>query len=225
MDVVTTADVDPDEVLSIVSVAMLKKNLRISHSKEDDVAAQSILAAYDWLANPTLGWLNRALITQTYQAVLPGFQKEQTYSSRASGGPAVRWVPTSSIVLPKPPLVSVQSITYLTGGVVTTLATDQYSVKTSGTFGNVSLVYQKTWPTVDVDDGAVKINFTAGYGDGETVKLKCPGIVQAMLMLAGDAFRNREDTYAEPRLVAVNRKVINGVTRYAGRYRILNSHA
>lgn len=220
---VATSDVDPDEVLAIVSVAMLKKNLRISHNKEDDIAKQSILAAYDWLANPTLGFLNRALLTQSYSISLPGFTRPETYSNR--GEPAVRFIPSSILMLPKPPLVSVESVQYLTGGVMTMLATDQYVVNKKGMFGNVSLGYQLSWPTVDVAQESVQINYTAGYGDGETVQLKCPGIVQAMLLLAGDAFRNREDTYAEPRLVAVNRKIINGVQRYAGRYRIMNRYA
>lgn len=223
MHVIATADVDPNEVLAIVSVADLKANLKITHSKEDNICRQAILAAYDWLANPELGFLNRAIITQTYSVSLPGFVKEETYSNR--GVPAIRFVPATSIILPKPPLVSVQSVQYLTGGVMTALPTNQYNVYTKGAFGNLSLGYQMAWPTVDVSQEAVQINYTAGYGTGAQVKTKCPGIVQAMLLLAGDAYENREDTYAEPRLVAVNRRTVNGVLRYAGRYRIMNRHA
>ncbi len=221
--IITISDVDPDEVQKIVSAAELRANLRISNVKEDAIAQNCILAAYDWLANPENGWLNRAILTQQYQLALPGFQREEIYSN--NGVPMKRWVPTSAIVIPKPPLVSVQSVSYSAAGADTTLDPSSYQVNKSGLFGNISLTYGKTWPAVDAGEESVRIAFTAGYGDGATVRAKCPGIRQALILLAGDAFRNREDTYAEPRLVAVNRKIINGVQRFAGRYRIMNAHA
>lgn len=213
------------DVLGIVSVEELKLNMRVTNSVENDVFQRAILAAYDFLANPENGWLNRSLISQTFKLKLPGFVREQTYS--LNGGPAQRWVPTKEFELPKPPLVSVQSVKYLYEGVQETLAADQYTiVKPSAGFGRIVQAYNVTWPTtIDVHPQALEIAFTAGYGNAATVKTTCPGIVQAIMMLAGDAYRNREDTYAEPRLVAVNRRTLNGVRFYAGRYRFLNKHA
>jgi len=225
MGIVVVTPPSEAEILGVLSVAELKLNMRVSHNVEDDVFKACILAAYDWLAGPEFGWLNRTLLTTTYKLTLPGFVKEETYSNRDTGGPATRLVPTSVIEIPMPPLASVQTVKYLLDGVQTTFDAADYVVTTSSLFGMVSLAYESLWPTtIDTHPEAVEIAFTAGYGNAAAVKLKY-GIVQALKLLAGDAYRNREDTYAEPRLVAVNRKIINGVTRYAGRYRIENRHA
>ena len=224
MDFVVVDQPSDAEILALVSAAELKASLRITNSVEDAIATRCIRAAYDWLAGEN-GWLNRTLITTTYLAVLPGWVKPEVYSSRDTGGPATRWVRTSSFELPKPPLVSVQSVKYLADSVLETVDSADYVVSTKGLFGRVSLAHGSTWPTTDTHPEAVQIAFTAGYGTGAQVKAKCPGIEQAILLLAADAFRNREDTYAEPRLVAVNRKIRNGVQFFAGRYRIENKHA
>lgn len=225
MNLVLVSPPASSEILALVSVADLKANLRITNSAEDTVAEQKILASYDWLAGE-FGWLNRTLITTEYKAVLPGFVNSETYYDSTKGGPTSRNVATSVIELPKPPLVSVQSVKYLASGVQETLDPAGYNVAVTSLFGTVSLASGAAWPTtIDTNSEAVEIAFTAGYGSGAQVKARCPGIVQALLLLASDAFRNREDTYAEARLVAVDRKIINGVQRFAGRYRILNDHA
>lgn len=217
---------DADDVLGILSVADMKLQMRISHDAEDAYFRRCILAAYDWLANPENGWLNRAILTTTYRMTLPGFVKQQVYTDRETGGPAYRWIPTNSIVLPMPTLQTVGSVKYLVDGTPTTLDTPGYVVTQDGLFGKIHLASGASWPTgFDVNPNAVTIEYTAGYGDADTIKERCPGLVQAMSLLAGDAYRNREDTYAEPRLVAVNRKIMNGVQFYAGRYRIINRHA
>lgn len=213
------------DILKIVSVAQLKAQLRVTNTQEDAIAEASILAAYDWLANPVNGWLNRALITTTLKATLPGWVKPEVYSSTETGGPAVKYVPASVIELPMPPLQSVSGITYLADEVEETLAPADYVVARNGAFGKIWRATGATWPTVDVHPESVAITFIAGYGDGDATRDACPGIVQAIKLLAADAFRNREDTYAEPRLVAVNRKIMNGVQFYAGRYRFMNRYA
>lgn len=226
MGITVIAPPDEADILAILPVAKLKESMRVTHTVEDDYFRDCILEAYDWLCNPEVGWLNRTLITTTYKMTLPGLVQQQVYTSRVSGGPERLYTPSTILRIPKPPLISVQSVKYLLDGVLTTLATTEYVVVKDGLFGYIARADGVTWPTtIDAHPGAVEIAFTAGYGDGEAVKEKCRGIVRAMKLLAGDAYRNREDTYAEPRLVAVNRKIINGVTRYAGRYRIMNAHA
>lgn len=223
--IVTTAPTEAEK-LALLSVAELKANMRITHSVEDAIFKWCILAAYDWLGNAEYGWLNRTILTTEFTGYLPGWMKEQTVSVQATGGPGVIWVPTTTIEIPRPPLRSIDGITYKVGGNPLALDSSQYNFSTSGLFGKVNRATNVIWPTgLDVSDEAVAIDFTAGFGDGPTVKAKYSGIVQAMFLLAGDAYRNREDTYAEPRLVAVNRQIINGVARYAGRYRIVNAHA
>lgn len=213
------------EILKILSVEELKANLRITHVYEDQIARDCILAAYDWFANPETGWLRRAVLTATYKMSLPGFQRQEVYSSSVTGGPATRWVATPVIELPRPPLQSIASVKYLSSGSQVTLSPSSYTVTTDG-FGKLYLAAGSTWPTgVDTNPGAVEVEFVAGYGDAEDVKKRARGVVQAMKLLASDSFRNREDTYVEPRAVEVNRRIINGIVRYAGRYQIKNDHA
>lgn len=214
------------EILSLLSIAQLKDNLRITHSYEDEVAKECILAAYDWLANPEYGWLNRSVLTQTLKMTLPGFQKQQVYTSSLIGGPATKWVATNTIELPRPVLRTVTSVKYLSSAAQSTLDPAGYVVTTDSLVGTITLASGASWPTsIDTNPGAVEIVYTAGFGDAAYVRRNYRGIVQALKLLASDAFRNREDTYAEPRLVAVNRKIVNGVIRYAGRYQIKNNYA
>lgn len=218
-----TAPTD-DEILALVSVERLKKSLRISYDKEDDVAKDAILTAYAWLAGNRYGWLNRTLLTTTWQLRLPSFSRPVL--AKVDGQIVQEWLPTNELEIPKPPLQTVTSVKYYKAGTLTTLAADQYGVLTGELFGKVRLGHNLSWPAgLDVREDAIVIEFVAGFGDATAVLKHAFGIKNAMLLLAGDVFRNREDTYAEPRLVAVNRKIINGVTRFAGRYRIFNNYA
>lgn len=222
-NMVRTVAPDQAEILNIVSVAGLKANLRIQHTNEDAFIQDCLLEAYDFFDGPD-GWLRRAIITQTWQMSLPGFMSRQFYSD--NGKPMYRWVPSSCIEIPVPPLQSVTSIGYMVDGSYETLPTSSYDVVTGTLFGTVSLKSGMSWPTgIDTSPAAVRIEFVAGYGNGAAVLEQARGIAKCIKLLASDAFRNREDTYAEPRLVAVNRKIINGLERFGGRYRIRNDHA
>lgn len=95
------------------------------------------------------GWLNRALVTQTWQLTLNYF-------------------PRRSIRLPLPPLQSVTSIIYdASDGTETTLDASDYRVITDTDPGSVSPV--SSWPAVKDQCGAVRITYLAGYGDAEDV--------------------------------------------------------
>jgi len=94
------------------------------------------------------GWLNRALITQTWERVLDEF-------------------PENEIRLPFPPLQSVVSVKYddLNGQEQTVPAGD-YIVDTSSYFGWIVPVATVSWPATFDTINAVRIQFKAGYGDG-----------------------------------------------------------
>lgn len=82
-----------------------------------------------------------------------------------------KWPCEYLIRIPKPPLISVQTVKYadLNTGVMTTLASSQYYVDTTvepatispATLGNG--VYA-IWPVIRVQKNAVEVTFTAGYG-------------------------------------------------------------
>lgn len=224
MDLTLTTAPDDDEVLNIVNVAGLKSNLRISYTAEDAFIEECIRESYAYLDGRS-GWLNRSILTQTWTLKLPGFKK-RIAATDDDDRPSYDWIATDEIELPLPPLQSVTSVKYLVDGVLTTLSTSSYVVVTGDTYGKIALADGAYWPdTIDTHPQAVQIEFVAGYGDGAAVLAKARGIAKAMKLLGSDFFRNREDTYAEPRLVAVNRKIVNGLEKIAGRYKLPNRHA
>lgn len=86
-----------------------------------------------------------ALIEQTWQAKLDAFCDE--------------------IVLPRPPLISVSSITYVDGdGSPQTLSSSVYQLDTFNRPGRLYRAYGQSWPTTRDQKQAVTITWTAGYG-------------------------------------------------------------
>lgn len=74
------------------------------------------------------------------------------------------------IRLPKAPLQSVASVQYYDlNDVLQTLATTTYDVDVDEDPGRIVLAMGKTWPVVRLKPGAVRIAFTAGYGDAADV--------------------------------------------------------
>ena len=90
----------------------------------------------------------RSFVTTTWRLKLNAFP--------ASGEP---------IRLPRPPLISVSSITYIAvDGTSTTLTSTLYSAITSGEVGEVWEAYGESWPSTRDQQDAVTVNYTAGYG-------------------------------------------------------------
>lgn len=197
------------EILALCSVAEMKESLRISYTKEDQFIERCILAAYDWLAGEN-GWLNRSVISTGWTLTLPTF--------------------IASIELPKPPAISVGAFTYLLDDVATAVPADLYKFTVRGAygFGRINKVAGASWPIGGDDDpDAIVVTYTGGMADGTGagVKAKYPSLHKAMALLAGDYFRNREDTFNDVLKVEIDRKIVNGVNRVAGRYRFMNNHA
>jgi uncharacterized phiE125 gp8 family phage protein len=110
------------------------------------------------------------------------------------------------IELPRPPLQSVTSVTYLdTAGEEQTLDADTYTVEapagSHAARGRVVLNSGGSWPTT-IDDGrfAVKVRFVAGYS---TEPEQVPGMVtSSLLFLVGHQHRFTEEVQ-EPRANAL----------------------
>lgn len=118
------------------------------------------------------GILGRALVSQQWKMTANGFP--------------------ACFQIPLPPLISIDSIKYLDGdGVERTLAADQYQV--TGIGGRqpamVEPAYGVVWPTPRAVAEAVRVTFTAGYGDAEDVPAS---IKAAIKLLVGHWFENRE---------------------------------
>jgi uncharacterized phiE125 gp8 family phage protein len=98
--------------------------------------------------------------------------------------------PPGALVLPYPPLASVESVKYLDqDGVLQTVPGDDYQVRTAETPGEVAPAYGKAWPSARAGEDAVRVEFTCGYGAPENVP---EGIRAAVLLLVGSLYANRE---------------------------------
>jgi len=97
------------------------------------------------------------------------------------------------IEIPKPPLQSITSVTYLDGnGDSQTVSASDYNVITSTDVapGIVELDFGKSWPTTRTQVNAVTITFVAGYGaspEDVPAELKL-----AMLAAIGVVYEHRE---------------------------------
>ncbi len=150
-----------------VTLAEAKLQCRVDSTDEDALITALIVAA----RRRAEGRTGRALITQKWRLDLDKF-------------------PVDTIEIPRPPLASVESITYLDStGTRQTLNAAEYQVIDNETPGRVIPVYGKSWPDCRVVPGSVQISFTAGYGAAAAVPEE---IKQWMLLQIGHGHKNRE---------------------------------
>ncbi|MCR4301083.1 MAG: head-tail connector protein [Sulfuricaulis sp.] len=161
--------------LSIVTVpaqepiarAEAKLHLRETDSGQDARIDGLIVAARQW----TEEYLRRVLIERTLDLSLDAFPVEFS--------------------VPRPPLISVTSITYMdTDGATQVLATSGYRVDAVSEPGRITPAYGESWPSIRPVTNAVVLRFKAGYG---TAAASVPEpIRQAMLLLIGEMYERRE---------------------------------
>ena len=163
-----------------ITAAEAKLHLRVDIGDDDALIDTLIVAARDQAEVFT----GRQLITATWVYKIDRFPNP---NMRPRGG---SWV--SEIRLPRPPLITVGSITYLDGdAALQTLSTDVYAVDVATEPGRVTLKWNQSWPaTQDIQD-AVTVTFNAGYGTATAVP---SDIKAAIKMLVGNLYENREAT-------------------------------
>lgn len=155
-----------------LTVAEVGEHLRVTHPNAEQAALQLAIKLAREEAESILG---RALIEQTWMLSLDAF-------------PAC-----GEIELPKPPLISIESVTYTdVDGASQTLASSAYEVDLSGEKGRLYLAWDAAWPSVRIERNAVNVTFKAGYGDEAS---DVPAKFRAwMLTRVGDHYAHRERT-------------------------------
>jgi len=150
-----------------ISSTEAKLHLRVDVTDDDTLITALITAARQLVEEET--W--RALVTQTWDYV------------------ADDWPAGDAIRLPRPPIQSVTSITYLDdAGATQTMAAANYIVDTYQ--GRVVLAEGAEWPDGELyPASAVRVRYVAGYGAASTVPAP---IKAAMLLLVGHLYENRE---------------------------------
>jgi hypothetical protein len=177
-----------------VTLAQLKRHARVDITEDDVYLAGLIRNVREFCE----GAQNRAYLNTVFDARYCGFPVSGGYYNRAirEMGPSPLWLPSAQglMQLPRPPLVSVTSITYIdTGGISQVVDPSLYNVS-PGSPGWVEAAWGQTWPLPRNELDSVTIRFVAGYGaDPSSV----PGTIQqVILLLAGHWYENREPILA-----------------------------
>jgi len=140
--------VDPEQ--EPLSLDEAKQHLRVDIDDDDELILSQVAAARQWAEGHTL----RALVTQTWRLTF-----DYEWPSVEEGGRC-----THRIVLPRPPLASVTSVTYVDlEGATQTLAVDQYitSKRDTGEW-SIEPAYGVIWPSVRDVPAAIAVTFVAG---------------------------------------------------------------
>lgn len=170
LSLVTAPTVEP------LTLSDAKLQVRRDHVDDDDeYLATLLIPAVRERAEQATG---RQLMRATWDYTLNAF-------------PCEDW-----IELPKPPLSSVTSVTYVdANGTTQTLSTSLYTVEAPagprGRRGRVILNYGEIWPSTRPQPNAVTVRFVAGYGT--TSDATPPRLKMGMLLDLGTLFEIRED--------------------------------
>ncbi|UEM09020.1 head-tail connector protein [Bradyrhizobium barranii subsp. barranii] len=178
----------------------VKRHLRVDFDDDNDLIDGMTQAAVDQVDPAGGGWLGRALRPQTWELQLAGFWQADCCSDD---------YPLGAIVLPYPPLISIDSVTYLdSAGATQTLASvSGYRVLGQGSIKRQAIAppFGQSWPATRNDAGSVKIRFTCGYpvanpdADPAVVD-RLPAPVKAWLKLyIGALYQNRESFVSDSR--------------------------
>lgn len=139
--------------------------LKESLPDNDELILDLIQSAREFVEDET----GRQLLTATWQLTLVGFPPYMPIrywripESIQFSGVAT----TDFLRLPKPPVQSVVSVTYVhpDTGISTTLAADQYLLDSSTEPARLQPAYGTIWPVTRLQSNAVQVTFKSGYGD------------------------------------------------------------
>lgn len=159
---------------TVPSTTDLKTHFRVTDTNSDDYIAALSSAVMTHLEAVT----GRAIGSRKYTWTLDSFP--------------CSWV----LYVPKPPLQSVTSITYIdTDGSTDTWGSTYYTVDTASVPARITPAYQETWPITRDVPNAVTIVFTAGYTSSGQVPTD---LIHAGKFIAGHLWVNRQDVVANP---------------------------
>ena len=153
----------------VISLAEAKAHLRVDFSDDDTLISGLIAAAISHVDGK--GELGRAMITQTWAQ----------WVSQAPGWVRLRMGPFQA-------LTSVEY--YDTDNVLQTATLSDFETRLDGDFVICKPKEDFEWPSAETRADAIKITYTAGFGDAATDVPQ--GIRQALLMLVAHWYENRE---------------------------------
>lgn len=171
--------------LEPVLPADLRLFCRIDSTVEDTLLTLLISAARRYAEMYT----GRSFVTQAWRLVLDSFP-----------GPSLVGVPYGvpyslpghAILLERSPLQAVTGITYLAmDGTWQTMQGTDYTVDASGALPRITPVFGKIWPIPLPQIGAVRVDYTAGYGPAAADVPE--GLRHWIMLRAATLYENREE--------------------------------
>ena len=171
-----------------LDVAKVHCRVSLSYTGDDAYILALIVAAREYCEKET----RRSFVARTYELRMNGlpcrFASQAGYLRSFERFPVYTY---GEIRLPKPPLIAVESITYIDmDGNQQTLDPSQYQVDAGGVLpGTICPAYGQMFPQNRYQLDSARITYQAGYGTPAEVP---SGICQAMLLLIGHWYRNRE---------------------------------
>lgn len=155
---------------SPVSLAEAKAHLRVYGSEDDGLIVSYLLAAVQKAERDT----NLLLASQTWELTLDRFPAE---TGSAAG----------ELRIPRAPVQSITSITYVdSAGATQTVTSTDYVLDKDVQPARVVPAFGKVWPTPRVQASAVTVRFVAGH-----TQIPEP-IRAAILLIVGHLYENRE---------------------------------
>lgn len=178
-----------DATVEPVTLDEAKLHMRVTHADEDALISALITSARRWVEQFT--W--RALLDQTWKLILDEFPPAHRGPHTVTDHHLISHHSRSGeIHLPRPPLLSVTSITYhKKDGTTETVDASTYIVDTAHEPGRIALADGESWPPDTLQTIAgVEVEYKAGYGTGADDVPR--DMRQAVLMLAGHLYEHRE---------------------------------
>lgn len=203
----TSPPLTRDQKLTVLKIDKVKAQERIAHNEEDELIGDYIEAAFEHLHGPN-GWLNGyCLLDETFEVFLPTLG--------------------DTTELPLRPVIDEASVLVarrlVMGDYTNYGAADVLPVSSDG-FCTVARLRATGFDEQVgvVDPRQYRIQFKAGWSSPDLVPRP---LVQALLLLAGHFYQNREATLSDTRVSNVSKKVEFGLISLAGRYRISPDHS
>lgn len=209
----TSAPITTAAKLQILTLAEIKEHIRVAHDFEDRLIEGFIETAYDYLAGPE-GWLGHCcLLPESFECFTTSFRNDFELPMRPfmSGG-----------------LQAVEVIDN-TGAYAPVDDPTRYRLVEGSPFASLTSYMGIVLPEVQrdgltgYDPLGYRVSFIAGFGP---TRDDIPaGIRQAMKLMVGHMYQNREQTFADIRISVVSREIEFGLRALAGRYRIEPDHS
>ena len=177
-----------------VPLTLAKLHLRVDISDDDQLISYLISAAREYVEMRT----GMALMPSTWQLVLDRWPRQNALEFWPWPG-----IPVGAILLPRFPVNTVTSVVwYGADGSTNTVTATDYIVDTSPRPPAIVPAYTKSWPAQTmIPKAGIITTFTAGYANLASVP---PTLVQAILMLMGHWYENRETVMVDNRLQAIS---------------------